>query len=63
MFQRVEEQNQSSRDLAFKALAWANGAARPLTALELQHALAVELGKGSLDIETLKSSYQSVEVF
>ena len=63
MFQRVEEQNQSSRDLAFKALAWANGAARPLTAIELQHALAVELGKGSLDIETLKSSYQSVEVF
>ena len=53
MFKRVEEQNQFSRDLAFKALAWTNGAARPLTALEVQHVLAVEMGKGSLDIENL----------
>ena len=41
------------RDLAFKALAWVCYAQRPLTALELQYALAVETGRGSVDVENL----------
>ena len=53
MFKRVEKQNQSSHDLAVKALTWLSYAQRPMTALELQHALAVEAGKGSLDVENL----------
>ena len=53
MFRRVEEQNGFFRDLAFMALTWLSYAQRPMTALELQHALAVETGKGSLDAENL----------
>lgn len=62
MFKRVEEQNHSSRDLAFKALAWACCAERPLTTLELQHALAVETGKGSLDVENLVDIEELISV-
>ncbi len=53
ILQRVEEQNQFSRDLAFQALTWLSYAQRQMTALELQHALAVEAGKESLDVENL----------
>lgn len=62
MFKRIEEQNQFSRDLAFKALGWVNHAHRPLTALELQHALAVETGKGSLDVENLVDIEELISV-
>ena len=51
--ERVEGQNQYSRDLAFKVLTWLSYAQRPMTALELQHAMAVEADKGSLDVENL----------
>ena len=53
MLKRVEEQNQCSRDLAFKVLIRLSYSQRPLTALKLQHALAIEAGKGSLDVENL----------
>ena len=54
MLKRFQEQNQFSRDLAFEALTWLSHAQRPMTALELQHVLAVEAGKESLDVvETL----------
>ena len=62
MFKHVEEQSQSSRDLAFKALAWVNYAERPLTAVELQHALAVQTGKGSLDVENLVDIEELISV-
>ncbi|KAK0514422.1 hypothetical protein JMJ35_003039 [Cladonia borealis] len=62
MFERVEEQNHSSRDLAFRALPWAYYAERPLTAVELQHALAVETGKGSLDVENLVDIEELISV-
>ena len=53
IFERVEGQNKSSRQLALDALTWLTYAQRPMTALELQHALAVEPGEGSLDVENL----------
>ena len=62
MLKRIEEQNQFSRDLAFKALGWISHAGRPLTALELQHALAVETGKGSLDVENLVDIEELISV-
>ena len=51
--ERVEEQDHFSRDLALKALTWLAYAQRPMTALELQHALAGETDKGSLHVENL----------
>lgn len=51
--ERVEGQNQYSRDVAFKVLTWLSYTQRPMTALELQHALTVEAGKGNLDVENL----------
>ena len=62
MFKRVEEQNQFSRTLAFKALARVTYAENPLTAVELQHALAVETGKGSLDVENLVDIEELISV-
>ena len=62
MLKRVEDQNQFSRDLAFKALTWLSYAQRPMTALELQHALAVEAGKESLNIENLVDAKELILV-
>ncbi len=62
MFRRLEEQDQFSRDLAFKAFTWLSYAQRPMTALELQHALAVEAGKGSLDVENLVDIEELISV-
>ena len=53
ILKRVEEQDSFSRDLALKALRWLSYAQRPLTASELQHALAVEADKGSPGVEDL----------
>ena len=53
MFERVEGQHMEARHLAFQALTWLSYAQRPMTALELQHALAVEADEGSLDEENL----------
>ena len=62
MFRRLGEQDQFSRDLAFKALTWLSYAQRPMTALELQHALAVEADKGSLDVENLVDIEELISV-
>lgn len=53
IFRRIKEQHWSSRDLAVMVLTWLSYSQRPLTALELQHALAVESGHKNLDEENL----------
>lgn len=50
---QIKDQRQSSRYLAFRILSWLTYVRRPITALELQHALAVEKDRGSLDEENL----------
>jgi len=50
---RIEGQVADQEELAMQVLAWITCALRPLSALELQHALAVELGEPNLDEENL----------
>ncbi|MCJ1401500.1 hypothetical protein MMC11_004714 [Xylographa trunciseda] len=51
--ERIENQEQDHRDIAFKALAWLSYAFRSLSLRELQHALAIEPGDTVLDDETI----------
>ena len=51
--ERVEAQKPGFRDLAKRVLSWITHAKRPLTALELRHALAVEIGEPALDEDNL----------
>lgn len=51
--QRISSQKPGLRDIALQGLAWITCAKRPLTQLELQHALAVEPGTTQLDEENL----------
>ncbi|RAH43152.1 ankyrin repeat domain-containing protein [Aspergillus brunneoviolaceus CBS 621.78] len=46
---RIEQQSAVSQDLAKRALAWIAFSARPLSAVELQDAIAVEIGAPELD--------------
>ena len=46
--ERISSQYADSRTLALQVLGWINRAARPLTTLELQYGLAVELAEDSL---------------
>jgi ankyrin repeat protein len=50
---RIEGQVADSQVLARQALSWITCAKSPLTILELQHALAVEIGESELDKENL----------
>jgi hypothetical protein len=49
----IKSQKAGFRQLAEQVLMWITCARRPLTALELQHALAVEVGEPQLDEENL----------
>ncbi|RSL54244.1 hypothetical protein CEP54_009975 [Fusarium duplospermum] len=51
--ERVNNQKPGLREIALQVLAWITCAKRPLTQLELQHALAVELDTVQLDEENL----------
>ncbi|KAK4163274.1 hypothetical protein QBC43DRAFT_301253 [Cladorrhinum sp. PSN259] len=51
--ERIEGQLSDQEELAKQVLAWITCAKRPLTILELQHALAVEIGQLELDEENL----------
>ncbi|KAF2812133.1 uncharacterized protein BDZ99DRAFT_383210, partial [Mytilinidion resinicola] len=51
--QRISDQEEDHRRLAFKTLAWVTHVFRPLSLQELQHALAVEPGDSELDEELL----------
>jgi hypothetical protein len=50
---RIEKQVLDHRSLAKQILSWITCAKRPLTTVELRHALAVEVGTSRLDEETL----------
>ena len=51
--QRIKAQDKEDVDLAKRVLSWITCALEPLTIYQLQHALAVELGSGALDEESL----------
>ncbi|KAK4998542.1 hypothetical protein LTR66_002248 [Elasticomyces elasticus] len=51
--ERIVGQPQGERDLAKTVLAWISLAKRPLKAVELQHAIAIEPGEPALDTENL----------
>ncbi|EWZ78700.1 hypothetical protein QL093DRAFT_2594685 [Fusarium oxysporum] len=51
--ERIEQQAPGHRDFAKQILSWITCAKRPLTTLELRHALAVEVGTTELDEEAL----------
>ncbi|KAH7022160.1 ankyrin repeat protein, partial [Ilyonectria destructans] len=60
--ERINEQKPSVRRLANKVLSWITCAKRPLTTLELQHALAVEVGDTKLDEENIERIERIVSV-
>lgn len=46
---RIEQQSPFSQDLAKRILGWVTFSARPLTAVELQDAIAIEIGEPEFD--------------
>ncbi|KAL2814424.1 hypothetical protein BJX63DRAFT_442496 [Aspergillus granulosus] len=59
---RIKMQNQGLQELAVHALAWITCARRPLRTLELQHALAVEIGVSHLDLDNIPELDEIVSV-
>ncbi|KAL2865239.1 uncharacterized protein BJX67DRAFT_382980 [Aspergillus lucknowensis] len=59
---RIEMQNQGLQELARHALAWITCARRPLRTLELQHALAVEIGVPHFDLDNIPELDEIVSV-
>ena len=60
--ERIEDQNEDSRELAKQVLSWITCTRRPLTTLELRHALAVEIGESKLDEDNLSEIEDIVSV-
>lgn len=60
--ERIEGQILDSRELAKQVLSWISCAKRPLTTLELQHALAVEMVDLELDEENLPEIEDMISV-
>jgi hypothetical protein len=59
---RIEAQQADQEELAKQVLSWITCAKRPLTTLELRHALAVEEGASELDEENLPEVNDIVSV-
>jgi hypothetical protein len=59
---RINGQNSGSWQLAQNVLSWITCAKRPLSALELQHALAVEVDELEVDEENLTQIEDMVSV-
>lgn len=59
---RIQTQQTGFQNLAIRVLVWVTCARRPLTTLELQHALAVEDGESSLDRECFEDVQTMVTV-
>jgi hypothetical protein len=59
---RIKGQLQDQEELAKQVLSWITCAKRPLTILELQHALAIEVGDSRLNKENLPQSEDMVSV-
>jgi hypothetical protein len=53
VIERIDWQVKGAKALAKQVLSWITYARRPLTTTELQHAVAVEVGKHELDNENL----------
>jgi len=53
VMQRISDQNEDDADLARRLLSWLTYSVRPLTVVELQHALAIEPGQDHLDSDSL----------
>ena len=62
VIERIEGQQTSFRNLARKILLWITHVKKPLTTLELRHALAVEVGEPKLDEDNLTSTDLMVSV-
>ena len=62
VIERIEGQVADSKELAKQVLSWITCARSPLTTLELQHALAVEMGEPELDEENLPQIEDMVSV-
>jgi ankyrin repeat protein len=60
--ERINGQKPGFRQLAEKVLSWITCAKRPLTTLELQHALAIEVGDYELDEENVPRIDRMVSV-
>ena len=60
--ERIKGQIPGSAVLAMRVLWWISFSARPLTTLELQHALAVEIGESAIDEENLPEIEDMVSV-
>lgn len=62
IWERIKAQNPDDAELAKKVVYWVFHAMRPLTVPELQHALAVELGDSSLDVDSIPDEDLMVSV-
>jgi hypothetical protein len=60
--ERINGQKLGFQDLAKEVLAWITYAKRPLTTLELQHALSVEVGESELNEDNLPQIEDIVSV-
>jgi hypothetical protein len=60
--ERVERQGPNSVQFAKQVLSWITCAKRPLTTMELQHALAVVIGESELDEDNLPEIEDIVSV-
>jgi len=60
--ERIEDQERGLLKLAKQVLSWITCAKRPLTTLEIRHALAVEIGGSKLDEENLPEIEDMVSV-
>ena len=60
--ERIQGQIADSQELAKQVLSWITCAKRPLTTIELQHALAVEIGEKELDEDNLPEIEDMVSV-
>ena len=60
--ERINTQQPGFRRLAEKVLSWITCARRPLTTLELQHALAVVVGDSKLDEDNLETAERMISV-
>src|SRR5271154_2141224 len=61
--ERINGQKPGLKELAKQVLSWITCAKRPLTTLELQHALGVEVGESELDEENLPELKNMVSVY
>ena len=59
---RIKGQPPGLQDLAQQVLSWITYSQRPLTVLELQHALAAELGDAEIDSENIEEESSMVSV-